>query len=361
MNTPLRICIVEPIPFIGKNLARDLHRLEVATEENILFLPKFGGADILLQQHNSHVLFLSLDMPNDGAFRLLNQFPYEQRPFLVILLSNPELDKYLRPSLLSELYGTGYLVKGVFNDKELIKVVERVRREVEKKLIEDFKTELLEAATHFSAPPLSKEAAKMPSKQELSVEQTEEEGTEGSKTEEVQALKEEALEEEAFFVAMITKNNEKVKVEIPWEWVIFTKYAKNEVEIHYFADGKLPETVGKETALKHYQKSTLRSGKIVIPRSFIQPHRSYRVQKKFIISLSSTALYTITGKRISLSQNNRQRVIETLERESKQFTISNELLRTLQAVQTKAKKKVVARKNKQDGVRGGGVKKHRAA
>jgi DNA-binding LytR/AlgR family response regulator len=267
-------------------------------------------------------------MPNDGAFRLIKQFPYEQRPFLVILLSNPELDKYLRPSLLGELYGTGYLVKGVFNNEELIKVVEKVHREVQKKLVEDFKTELLEAAARFSLQPLMKEPGTTPSKQELSAEQTE--------TEQIEEV---PPREEPFFVATVTKNNEKVKVEIPWEWVIFTEYAKNDVHIHYFADGNLPEIVGKETALKYHKIATVRSTKDLIPSSFIQPHRSYWVQQKFITSVSTTSIYMITGKRISLSQNNRQRVIEALEWASEQFTISNELLKTLQSVQKKLQQK----------------------
>lgn len=342
MSIPLRICIVEPTPVIGKNLVRDLRRLEIATEEDILFLHKFSGADVFLHQHKPHVVFLSLDMPNDGAFRLLQRFPTEQRPFIVILLSNPELDKYIRPSLLSELYGAGYLVKGVFSNEELIKVVERVRKEVQKKLVEDFKAELLEAVTHFSVPSLPEETATTFSRRELSEAQAEQEETEKN-----------TPREEVFFVTTVTKNNEKVKVEIPWEWVIYTESAGNYVNIHYFADGNLPEIVGKKAALEHHNVSIVRSNKIVIPSSFIQPHRSYWVQKKFILSVSSTAIYMITGKRISLSQNNRERIIETLEGESKQFTISNEFLRTLHAAQKDAKEKGITHKANSTNAGGG--------
>jgi CheY-like chemotaxis protein len=306
MMQPLRICIVEPTPFLAKQLVRDITHLGIVTED-ISFATTYRAAVSLIQKKNPHIILLSLDMPNDGAFRLMQNFNPEEHPFLVVLLSTPALDKYLLPSFMKEFYCAGYLVKGKFGNTMFLKTLEIVRHDLQTSLLQRYKAEILEAVT-----PTIPDALSSCSKQSnIPL---------GNISKKVKDKSRKA----ASFLALYKHNNEKVKKEILWESVTYCHSAGNYLNIYYVTDEKKQDV----------QSVVVLRKSVTIPDEFMKLSRSYWVHKKYIADILDNGLRLMTGEILPISVRNRQIVIQTLESYSMPFVIANEVIRALVAQKT---------------------------
>jgi CheY-like chemotaxis protein len=257
MIQPLRICIVEPTPFLAKQLVRDITHLNIVTED-ISFATTYRAAMTTIQQKNPHIILLSLDMPNDGAFHLMKNFNAEDSPYLVVLLSTPALDTYLLPSFMKEFYCAGYLVKGKFGNTMFLKTLEIVCHDLHTNLLQRYKAEILEAVSpnvlDVPSPDTATLSTNLHTRKNTKKKVKKENGNSTS------------------FLAVHKQSGEKVKKEILWESVLYCHSAGNYLNVYYVADGKEQDI----------QSAFVLGSSVNIPNEFIEPKRSYRVQKKYI-------------------------------------------------------------------------------
>ena len=332
---PLRVVVVEPLAAIGTALLRDLDRLHVVTETASV-ITHVAKASAVLHTAPPHVVFISLDMPNDGVFTLLKPYPLEGRPFLAILLTTPEFDKYLPPKLLTDIGCAGYLVKGKFGDAELLLVMEKVRHQLQTMLAEGHKTELLHEATRLSDAPLAPKpfapkpfAPKPPVSKSLVSKPLHSLHTQTATNGTPQHSPQEISSQETSFIAEVKQNGTMIQQEILWEQVVYMKSDKNYLDVWYF-----PETApasGTDAVSAPIQHALVRRDKVNIPETFVKPHRSFWVNGNYIIDVRPNAIRVATGKWLDVSRANQQRLMEVLEWHSEPLVVANELIRRLKA------------------------------
>lgn len=316
LSASLEAIIIEPVAAIGKTLARDLRRLNI-TQDDTPVVTQFSQALSLLRTRQPHLVFISLDMPNDAAFRLLEEFPFEKRSFTVVLLAPPELDKYLRSSLLHNAEYAGYLVKGQFGNGELVRVLEEVRRHLQSILFHEYKSDVFQAARQLTnTRSLSAKKSSVPK---------------AMKQKTIQADTPVNSEQNTFshqntsFTISIKQNGDTIQKTIAWTQVIYMEFDKNYLDVWYMqqeSDAIPPQA----------QHVLIRRDSVTIPDIFVKPHRSFLVNALYINDVEPDAIkVSPMEKRIALSHTNKLRLQEVLEWNSKPFVIVNECIRILKA------------------------------
>ena len=321
MIQPLRICIVEPTPFLAKKLLRDITHLNVVAED-ISVATTYQAATSIIYKKKPHIILLSLDMPNDGAFRLMENFNPEGSSFLVVLLSTPALDKYLLPSFMKEFYCAGYLVKGKFGNTMFLKTLENVRHDLHTDLLQRYKAEILEAVI-----PKALDVSVSDIETSSTALHTQKNAQKSTRKDTKKNVKSQ-IHKATSFLASYEHHGKKTKKEILWESVLYCHSAGNYLNIYYVADEK-----------KRDVQSVLVLGSTVnIPDEFIEPRRSYRVQKKYVAEVLDNGLRLINGEVVPISARKRQIIIQILESYSAQFALANEVITALRAAEEIAKK-----------------------
>lgn len=159
------IIIIEPQPPLSLALQRDIHFLKFP-HTALHRAESLAEARTLLNNEQIELVMVSLNLPKDALADFFRTYPSHRRPFALILTETSEhlttesqalYGHYLRTmNLIAEERASGYLLLGASSNEHLRESLERARRWVQERLVQEYQERVIESlGDYFEHPAIA--------------------------------------------------------------------------------------------------------------------------------------------------------------------------------------------------------------
>jgi DNA-binding LytR/AlgR family response regulator len=303
MSLLLTCLIVHRLPPIARSLARDLQKID-PTLTHIHKATIMAEAATALANLKPNVVFLDLEIPNEGAFALLQQHPPSECGYALILLDQESLgpaERQRHVQLVTQHQAAGYLMPGVFGNGTLSTALEQAEHRLQGRLLAERQREVIELLIEMLLAKKTKEHTK----------RVHDAATSNGKSQT-------AIEHISDGIVIPEQNTRAAKNKrlVQWSNVIRLVAKGNYYEVwHIDAEEKVATVLVRKECV----------AKTVLPPHFLQTHRSHIVNTKKIINVRTKDLLMMCGNHIPLSRRQQEQVQEMLGKISVQSTVVDRL------------------------------------
>ena len=335
MSIPLRILIVHPTTLIARGLMMDLRKIGTVVEQ-LERVQTREEAEIIMEKLQPHVVFLSLHLPNGGAFDLLDHFPPpSERTFAIILVDDTDTPPRARQrhlEAMAEHQAAGYLLYPIFHNGTLEKSMEHARNRLQGRMLSEQQQDIIERLIRAVLDEQPHGAVTAEANSTVPSSNTDTATSERPGLEHEFSVTARAItapvpssvpKKPAARPSPKKKSLSTFVLVRPWSAVIRLQMKENYYEVWYF------DTNGAvQTALVRKQEFPPPSQ---LPTLFYQAHRSHIVNMKQIAEVNPASLLMRCGSSIPLAESEQQRLQTIMRQISKQVAVLDELRAMIRA------------------------------
>jgi DNA-binding LytR/AlgR family response regulator len=323
MSIPLRIVIIHPTTVIARGLMMDLRKIGTAIE-HIERVQTLEAARIMITTIQPHVVFLGLNLPNGGAFELLEDFPPTlDRRFAIILVDDADTPPRARQrhlEAMAEHQAVGYLLYPIFHNGTLGKSMEHARNRLQSRMLSERQHDIIERLVRGVLDELPKSESDTSERLTLDGEFS------------VTARSSTIARKSSAHKKSSPKTNKPVKntalaflLTLRWSAVIRLQMKENYYELWYFdTEGMVQMVLVRKDDMAHPSE---------MPTLFYQAHRSHIVNMKQIAEVNPASLLMRCGNSVPLAESEQQRFQSILQQMSIQVAVLDELRAMIRATE----------------------------
>jgi DNA-binding LytR/AlgR family response regulator len=322
MSIPLRIVIVHPTMFIARGLMMDLRKIGTVMEY-VEIVQTLESARTKIEQLQPHVVFLGLNLPNGGAFELLEQFPpTPERSFAIILVDDTDTPHRARQrhlEAMAEHQAAGYLLYPIFHNGTLGKSMEHARNRLQSRMLSEQQHDIIERLVRGVVEELPNAEAEPTATKELpTLEKTFSVATRSlSAASKPSARKKSPPKGTSKKKPTAKTSTTNLSLTLPWSSVIRLQMKENYYELWYFdTEGAVQTVLVRKNEFPHPSE---------MPKLLYQAHRSHIVNMKQIAEVNPASLLMRCGSSVPLAESEQYRLQTIVQQMSVQVAVLDEL------------------------------------